>query len=156
MDTMNIQDDTPETRDMWHSFYEGGGQEDEIFALCRKLESERDAARARLKKLSNAASVLWEEHKAFGEDMHDTEGVDYLGTDSEGHRMMQDLVDEMLIIDCRCLIELESDHGGDTCTLCGKLFKSQREAAESADGKPDGQAENDQSPSVDEKGKANE
>ena len=43
---------------------------------------------------------------------------------------------------CRCLIELESDRGGDTCTLCGKLFKSKREAAESADEKPDGQAEN--------------
>ena len=93
---MNIQDDTPETRDMWHSFYEGGGQEDEIFVLCRKLERERDQARERLNKLSNAASVLWEEHKAFGEDMHDTEGVDYLGSDSEGHAMMRALVDETL------------------------------------------------------------
>lgn len=45
MDTMNIQDETPETRDMWHRFYEGGGQEDEIFGLCRKLERERDEAR---------------------------------------------------------------------------------------------------------------
>lgn len=42
---MNIQDRTPETRDMWHRFYEGGGQEDEIFVLCRKLETERDQAR---------------------------------------------------------------------------------------------------------------
>jgi len=43
---------------------------------------------------------------------------------------------------CRCLGELESDRGSDTCTLCGKLFKSQREVAGLADEKPDGQAEN--------------
>ncbi|MEY4246319.1 MAG: hypothetical protein RLZZ245_3904 [Verrucomicrobiota bacterium] len=50
----------------------------------------------RLRKLSHAASVLWEEHKAFGEDVHDTEGVDFLGSDSEGHALMQALVDETL------------------------------------------------------------
>jgi uncharacterized coiled-coil protein SlyX len=104
----------------------------EMAKRITQLEGDRDRVIARINRLANAASVLWEEHKAFGEDMHDTEGVDYMGTDSEGHRMMQELVDEMLIIDCRCLIELESDRGGDTCTLCGKLFKSQREAAETA------------------------
>jgi Rad3-related DNA helicase len=65
-----------------------------------QLEGDRDRMIARMNRLANAASVLWEEHKAFGEDMHDTIGVDYMGTDSEGHRMMQELVDEMLIIDC--------------------------------------------------------
>jgi hypothetical protein len=82
----------------------------ELEAECTRLHSHWHAAEERanvaearlkernerLRKLSNAASVLWEEHKAFGEDMHDTEGVDFLGTDSEGHAMMQALVEETL------------------------------------------------------------
>jgi DNA repair exonuclease SbcCD ATPase subunit len=74
-----------------------------------KLEGQRDtmtsamlAAEERLEKLSKAARVLWEEHKAFGEDMHDTEGVDYLGSDSQGHRMMREIEDEMTTITTTC------------------------------------------------------
>lgn len=57
---MNIQDETPETRDMWHHFYEGGGQEDEIFDLCRKLESERNILMQAVQQLEKDKAWLLE------------------------------------------------------------------------------------------------
>jgi chromosome segregation ATPase len=50
----------------------------------------------RIRKLANASSVLWTEHKEYSIEKHGTEGCDYHGTDSEGGAMMQRLVDETL------------------------------------------------------------
>ncbi len=82
----------------------------ELEAECTRLhdhwtaaEQRANVAEARLKdrderirKLANAASVLWEEHKAFSLECNGAEGMDQFGSDSEGHDMMQALVDETL------------------------------------------------------------
>lgn len=50
----------------------------------------------RLRKLGNAADVLWEEHKQYSLLEHEVEGCDVHGSDSEGHRMLKSLVEETL------------------------------------------------------------
>jgi uncharacterized coiled-coil protein SlyX len=83
---MNLESECARLHGHWHAAEERAN-------VAESRLKDRDE---RLRKLSNAASTLWEEHKAFGEDVHDTEGVDYLGSDSEGHAMMQALVDETI------------------------------------------------------------
>lgn len=101
----------------------GNRKKAELEAKIKQLERERDNVIERFERLANAANVLWDEHKAFGEDMHDTEGVDYMGTDSEGHQLMQELVDEMLIIDCpECMGtgEPEPTESGEALPPCAR------------------------------------
>lgn len=50
----------------------------------------------RLKRLSNAADTLWEEHKEYSLELHGQEGCDRHGSDSEGHSMMEELVRESI------------------------------------------------------------
>lgn len=68
----------------------------QIEPAIRKMIAQRDERQDRLTKLSNASSVLWEEHKAYSLEIHGVEGCDYYGSDSDGHEMMQALVEETL------------------------------------------------------------
>lgn len=47
----------------------------------------------RRRKIANAVSILWDEHKEYSREKHGVEGCDAHGTDSEGHEMLEALVE---------------------------------------------------------------
>ena len=82
--------DTPRTDDaQW-----GTGKVTTDFT--KTLERELNFANTRLRQLANAASILWEEHKEFSLGVHGEEGCDLRGSDSEGHALMEELVEDTL------------------------------------------------------------
>ena len=76
--------DPPEYSALWYA--------DRIVAL----EAELKDRNTHIRKLADAASILWDEHKEYSEDLHGVKGCDVYGSDSEGHEMMQDIVNETL------------------------------------------------------------
>jgi hypothetical protein len=50
----------------------------------------------RLRRLANAASLLWGEHKRYSIETHGVVGCDAKGNDSEAHDLMETLVKETL------------------------------------------------------------
>jgi len=74
-----------------------------LHSLWHDSEEKASIANAELKErnkhireLADASSVLWDEHKEYSEDLHGIKGCDLYGSDSEGHAMMQALIDATL------------------------------------------------------------
>ena len=76
--------DPPEYSALWYA--------DRIVSLEAKLKDRNK----HIRKLADASSVLWDEHKEYSEELFGVKGCDVHGRDSEGHEMMQDIVNETL------------------------------------------------------------
>ena len=86
-----MKTDTPETDQMRISFYEGGGQEPDIFELCEKLERERNLemgyrgewcdkarkAESQLDELDVLREKADKAHQAFYTMRHDWKSCDF-------------------------------------------------------------------------------
>lgn len=89
--------DTPRSREAWDEAHdEGGCHTGSLLETMMQLERELNAVTTRLRQLANAASILWEEHKDFSLGVHGEEGCDCQGSDSEGHALMEELVEDTL------------------------------------------------------------
>ena len=78
--------DPPEYSALWYA--------DRIVALEAKLKDRNK----HIRELADAASVLWDEHKEYSEELFGVKGCDVHGGDSEGHEMMQDILNTALAV----------------------------------------------------------
>jgi hypothetical protein len=171
---MDMKTETPETDQMKGFFYEGGGQETDVFALCERLEQQRDQARADFNAVAEEACQLQDalgcpcetekaQEKAMERlrDLIAAEGqvgdLEAECTRLHGHWHNAEVkvnVAKSALTTAEAAIHAIGGWEGTLSEIRKALeIVSQREAAESADEKPDGQAENagSDAPGVNEK-----